>query len=219
MPFQILKSFIIEYSQIKNIKMKNLIAVIICFFLLQAVVAQSSWKSPEYQPQTYNKVLVIAKISDELDKRKLEDATVALLGKNGINAVHSYGTFSEADISDLAVFKAKAASLEIDAVVVFTLTGNSTEYKNTPALNMNVGVPLHLGIFSTYLGTNVPLAGGTSKQVIVVNATVTFYNKTSDDMQWSAPLKGRLKNDSSDLSVVFSKAAVKAMLKDKLFAQ
>lgn len=199
--------------------MKNLIAVVCCFFLLQFAVAQSSWKSPDYQPQAYQKVLVIAKISDELDKRKLEDATVALLAKNGINAVHSYGTFSEADISDLAVFKAKAATLEIDAVVVFTLTGNSSEYKNTPGLNMNVGVPLHLGIFSTYIGTNVPLAGGTTKEVIVVNATVTFYNKTSDDMQWSAPIKGKIKGDNTDLSVVFSKAAVKAMLKDKLFAQ
>lgn len=199
--------------------MKRFITILCCFLLLQAAVAQSSWKSPDYKPQAYQKILVLAKISDELDKRKLEDATVALLSKNGINAVHAYGIISETDLSDLSVFKAKADTLGIDAVVVFALTGNSSEYKNTPGLNMNVGVPLHLGIFSTYIGTNVPLAGGISKQVIVVNATVTFYNKTSDDMQYSVPLKGKLKKDNTDLSVVFSKAAVKVMLKDKLFAQ
>jgi len=74
-------------------------------------------------------------------------------------------------------------------------------------------------VFSTNFGTNVTLAGGTTKQVIVVNANVALYIRSLADMQWSAPIKEKLKKDNTDLSFVFSKAAVKAMLKDKLFAQ
>jgi hypothetical protein len=199
--------------------MKNVIISICTIFLLQAVaIAQSSWISPEYKQQAYRKVMVRAKFSDELQKRKIEDATVKLLQDNGIAAIPSYSNLTDQDLLSLENFMAKADALEIDALVVYAITGENTEYKSTPNLNMNVGIPVHLGIFRGALGTNLPIAGGT-KTIKIITANANFFNRSSKDLQWSFPLKVKVKGDMDHLAASFAKTTINAMLKDQLFVQ
>ena len=197
--------------------MKHFFLPLCVIFLMQyAVSAQSSWKSPDYKQQAYRKVMVRAKFSDELQKRKIEDATVKLLQDNGIAAIPSYSNLTDQDLLSLENFMAKADALEIDALVVYAITGENTEYKNTPNLNMNVGIPVHLGIFRGALGTNLPIAGGT-KTIKTITANANFFNRTSKDLQWSFPLKVKVKGDMDQLASSFAKTTINAMIKDQLF--
>jgi hypothetical protein len=186
--------------------------------LIQQGASQSSWKSPTYKAEAYRKIIVMAKISDDLARRQLEDATVKLLNEKGIAAVPAYSTITEADLASEAAFMQKADALQADAMIVFNITGRGTEYKNKPSVDAYVGVPVRIGIFRASIGGNVPLAGGT-KAVTVVNATAGFYNRSSKDLLWSTPLSGKLKKDTDKLAAAFAKATVNALLKDGIFLQ
>jgi len=200
-------------------KTKQLIVALCSILLLQTIgVAQSSWKSPDYKPDVYNKVMVLAKFSDDLVKRQIEDMTVKLLIEKGMVALPAYANIVEADLISEDTFVAKAESLEVDALIVYTITGNNTAYQNTPSVHMNVGIPVRLGIFGGFLGTNVPIAGG-AKSVTIVNANAAFYNKSSRSMQWSHPLTGKLKNGPDKLSASFAKTTINALIKDQVFIQ
>lgn len=199
--------------------MKNLIFVFCAVSLFQSITfGQSAWKSPDYKPEAYRKVMVLAKFTDEVAKRKVEDATVKLLNDAGISAIQAYSTITADDIASYEKFMTKADELQIDALVVYTVTGRSEEYKNTPNVNLNVGVPVHIGIFSGFLGTNVPLKGST-KTVKTVNVNAAFYNRSSKKMQWSFPLSIKIKGNIDKLANSFSTSTFGAMVKDQLFIQ
>ncbi|MFT3750007.1 MAG: hypothetical protein QM768_16945 [Agriterribacter sp.] len=186
--------------------------------IMQQAVAQSSWKSPAYKAESYRKVIVMAKISDDLARRQLEDASVKLLNEKGITAIPAYSNITETDLASEDAFIQKADALQADAVIVFNITGTGTEYKNKPSVDAYVGVPVRIGIFRASIGGNVPLAGGT-KVVTVVNATAGFYNRSSKDLLWSTQLSGKLKKDTDKLAAAFAKATVNALLKDGMFLQ
>jgi hypothetical protein len=195
---------------------KYVLSLVSCFLIQTIVVAQSSWKSPEYKPETYRKVMVLAKTTDELIKRQIEDATVKLLKEKGIEALPSYSNIVGADLATEETLIAKADALAVDALLVYNVTSNDTEYKNTPSVNASVGIPVRVGIFGGFLGTNVPIAGG-AKTVKTVKVTASFYNRFSKSMQWSFPLSGKLKSDNNKLANTFAKNTVSAMIKDNLF--
>lgn len=192
--------------------------VCIALALMQQATAQSSWKSSTYKAEAYRKVIVMAKISDDLARRQLEDATVKQLNEKGITAIPAYSNITEADLASEDAFMQKADALEADAVIVFNITGAGTEYKNKPSVDAYVGVPVRIGIFRASIGGNVPLAGGT-KAVTVVNATAGFYNRSSKDLLWSTQLSGKLKKDTGKLAADFAKATTNALLKDGIFLQ
>lgn len=197
--------------------MKKHLVTLLIFLLANTIcLAQSSWKSPDYKAKKYNKILVLAKIADPLAKRQLEDATVSKFKEKGFDAIPSYLNFTDSDSQSEETFLAKAISLGIDALLTYTITANNTEYKNTPSLNASIGVPVRLGIFGGFLGTNVPIAGGT-KSVSSVKMTASFYNKDSKNMQWSFPLSGKLKKDTNKLANTCAKTTVSAIIKDRLF--
>jgi hypothetical protein len=181
-------------------------------------ISQESWKSPEYKAEPYRKVLVLAKVSDETARRQLEDKTVNLLNDKGIKAIAAYANVTDSDFSSEDVFMTRMDALEVDGLIAYEVKGTNTEYKNSPSVGVNVGVPVRIGIFSGYVGTRVPLAGGTkSEQKVNVNAS--FYNRSTKAMQWSLPLSGVLKNDPGKLAGVFSITTVNGLMKDKIFLQ
>lgn len=177
---------------------------------------QSSWKSPTYKKETYRKVMVLAKTSDELAQRQLEDATVQQLKSRGINAIPSYSNMDATDISSEENFIAKANALQVDAVLAYSFGNVKSEYRKKPSLNANVGVPVKLGIFRAYLGTNVPLAGG-NRKVETVNGQAAFYTRNGTSIQWSQSLAGNLKNGTQNLATDFASKTVNRMVADNLF--
>lgn len=197
--------------------MKYVIFCVFSLVLLQyAASAQSTWKSPTYKAEAYRKVIIMAKISDDLAKRQLEDATVKLLKEKGMEAIPSYSAITDADLVSEEAFMVKADSLQADALIVYTVAGTETTYKNTPSVDAYVGVPVRIGIFRGSIGGNVPLAGG-ARSVSVVRVTSGFYNRSSKDLLWSGPLQGKLKKGTAKLASDFAKTTVNALVKDRMF--
>lgn len=197
--------------------MKHVTLVFLSIFLILSICsAQSSWKSPEYKAEKYRKLIVLAKISDDLAKRQVEDATVKLLAAKGITAIPAYSNITAEDLASEEALINKADSLQADALIVYTITGQNTDFKNSPSVNMNVGVPVRVGIFRGFLGTNVPITGG-AKKVNPVNANASFYNRSSKDKQWSHPLSGKLKSGTDKLATSFAKTTVNALFRDAIF--
>lgn len=178
--------------------------------------AQSTWKSPTYQKQDYRKVIVLAKTSNEGARRILEDETVLQLKSAGIDAIPAYSTIQESDLASEETFLAKANQLEVDGLFVYNFGKVATEYKNTPSVNASAGVPVNIGVFRGFLGTNVPLAGGV-KQVEKISGSTSFYNRQGGDMQWSRNFSGKLGPDISKLAQKLANSTIKACVKDGIF--
>jgi len=188
------------------------------FLLLTSCGAQksSSWKSPDYKKDTYRKVMVLAQTTDKMAQRQLEEATVKLLKSKGVEAIPSYNTVEAKDLKTESAFIEKANTLKVDALIVFEFGKVKSEYKKKPSIDANVGVPVKLGIFRGFLGTRVPIAGGSTK-VETVNGQAIFYNRNSLAMQWSQSLTGNLKNGTQNLANSFANKTVNKMFEDQIF--
>lgn len=197
--------------------MKRFIPIlsVILIFALGCASQKGSWKSPTYTQENYRNVLVLAKTSDQGAQRLLEDATVQLLKNNGISAIPAYSNITATDIESEDNFRDKANKLQVDALLVYTFGQVESEYKRNPSINAHLGVPINLGIFRGYLGTNVPLSGG-SRKVETVNGQAGLYTQERT-IQWSQALKGNLKYGSEQIANEFATKTVRNMIADDLF--
>ncbi len=189
-----------------------LITLCLIFLIFPSMKAQTSWKSSDYKPEPYRKVMVYAKVSDVAARKQLEDFSVKFLTDKGIIAIPAYANIRKTEGMTREAFLVIADSLQVDALLVYSVNGAERQVENTPTVSVGVGV----GMYGGYAGASVPIAGG-AKMVTVVKLTVDFYNRASKDEQWSMQLSGKLDNGTDKLAYTFAKATVKAMVKDGMF--
>ncbi len=193
--------------------MKNLlIAFCLLVFIQSAAISQTSWKSTDYKPLPYRKVMILAKVSDVTARRQLEDFTATLLNDKGIVAITAYSTIRRTGVISREAFLAIADSLTVDALLVYEVDGAEKRAEQSPTISVGVGV----GMYGGYMGASAPIAGG-AKVVTVVKVSAYFYNRDSKDEQWSQQLSGTLDGATDKLAYTFAKTTVKAMMKDGLF--
>ncbi len=193
--------------------MKQLLIAFCFIVLLQtAASAQATWKSPDYKPEPYRKVMVLARITDVAAKKQLEDFSVKYLNDKGVVAIPAYATIQQSNVMTREAFLAIADSLQVDAMLVYSVNGAEQMVTSSPTLSVGVGV----GMYGGYAGASVPIAGG-AKMVTVVKLSVYFYNRASTDEQWAWQLSGSLEDGTEKLAYTFAKSTVKAMIKDGMF--
>ena len=148
--------------------MKQLLISFCCVVLMQTVtVAQTSWKSSDYKPEPYRKVMVLAKVTD----------------------------VTKAGIASREAFLVIADSLQVDALLVYSVNGAEKSAAYTPTVSVGMGV----GMYGGYMGASVPIAGGT-KMVVTVKMSAYFYNRASTDEQWALQLSGQLDGGTDKLA-------------------
>jgi hypothetical protein len=193
--------------------MKKLIAIIAIFVLIHPILhAQTTWKIPGYTPDPVRKVMVLAKVTDVTARRQIEDFTVKFLGDKGIQAVQAYSGLKKTKFATREEFLAYADSIEVDALLVYTVesTGQVTETK--PTISVGVGV----GMYHGFVGASAPIAGGT-QVVTTINMKATFYTRKGQGEQWIATMSGKLEGQTDKLAYTLSRNTVKSMVKDGLF--
>lgn len=196
-----------------NIAMKTLLTAI-CLFavMLPAVKAQTTWKDAEYKPEAYRKVMVLARVTEQAALKQLEDYTVKFLNDKGVVAIPAYANIKKTEGVSREEFLVIADSLQVDALLVYSVNGAEKAVENTPTVSVGVGV----GMYGGYAGASVPIAGG-AKMVMLVKMSVYFYNRASVDEQWMLQLSGTLDKNTDELAYSFAKTTVKAMFKDGMF--
>ena len=100
-----------------------LITFSLIFLMLPVTRAQATWKSPDYKPEPYRRVMVLAKITDVVARKQLEDFTVKLLTDKGIVAIPAYANVKKTDGVSREALLVIADSLQVDALVVYSVNG------------------------------------------------------------------------------------------------
>jgi len=178
----------------------------------------STWVSPDLQPANYRKVVVLAKTTDDVAMRVLEDTLVSGLKKQGIEAVQAYLVLQPSDLESDAAIEAKAKDLGADAGLVFVVTGESTEVKSGSNVHASVGVPVRAGPFSLFVGTSVPLGGGPSA-VKTFGIKAQFFAKDLKGPRFIATYTTDLKNGSERAAQDVAALALKQLKKAGVFAK
>jgi hypothetical protein len=191
--------------------------LIIAFCLIVLLVPASrgqttTWKASDYKPESYRKVMVLAKVSDAAARKQLEDYTVKLLSNKGIVAIPAYSNVKKTDGVSREAFLVTADSLQVDALLVYSVNGTEKYAKTTSTVSVGVGV----GGYNGYAGASVPISGNT-KMVTGVKMSVYFYNRASVDEQWAQQLSGTVEDGTDKLAYSFAKTTVKALIKDGMF--
>lgn len=175
--------------------------------------ATGNWSAPELQPGTYRKVLVLAKVSEDVAKHVLEDTMVKGLADKGIAAVPAYQVLTPADLASADTIRSKAHELGVDAGFVFTVTGEQTQVQSGPTFHASVGVPVSAGPFSVFLGTSVPLGGGSST-VRKIGVKAEFYAAEAAKPLWmgtyATDLKAGVEGEAQQLANLTLKQTKKA---------
>jgi hypothetical protein len=192
---------------------KQLLTIICLVLLSQPVLfSQTTWKSPDYQPEPLRRVMILAKVTDVEARRQLEDFTVKFLADKGIEAVAAYSNLSRTRFGTREEFLAYADSIRVDALLVFSVEDAKQVVENQPTVSVGVGV----GMYGGYVGASAPIAGG-MKTVTMVSLSGKFYTRTTSGVQWNISLSGKLDGSTDKLAYSFAKTTSKAMQKDGLF--
>lgn len=180
------------------------------------VKTASTWTAPDLQPGNYQKVAVLARFTDDVARRILEEEVVKGLKKRGIEAVAAYQVFTPEDLANDEAVEARAEALGVDAGLVFTVTGEDTQVKSSPGVHASVGVPVRAGPFSLFVGTSVPLGGGTST-ITTIGLKSEFLTTGSEGPIWIATYTTDLKGGNEKTARKLASEALKQMKKADLF--
>ena len=193
--------------------MKHLLLLFSLVVLAQPVLfSQTTWKSPDYKPETMRRVMIYAKITDVAARKQLEDFTAKLLADKGIEAVAAYSTLKRTKFDTREAFLAYTDSISVDAILAFNVEDAQEMTVNQPTVSVGVGV----GMYGGYAGASAPIAGG-AKMVTVVSMSGKFYTRSTTGEQWIIKLSGKLDGPTDKLAHSFAKTTAKAMLIDGLF--
>jgi hypothetical protein len=204
------------FTGFKKIMMKHLMITFCCAVLVQlSCMAQTNWKASDYKPEPYRKVMVLARVSDIGARQQLEDYTVKFLKDKGIVAIAAYSNIKPTQGLTREAFLVIADSLQVDALLVYSVNGAVDRVEQTTTVSVGVGVG---GLYGGYAGASVPISGG-AKVVKDVKLSVYFYNRASVDEQWAEQLSGTLDGGTDKLAYTFAKTTVKALVKDGMFLQ
>ena len=181
-----------------------------------AAKTTSTWVAPDMQPATYAKVAVLAKISDEAARRQLEDRVAEGLARRGVEAVAAHSSFTAEDLASPEAVQARAKALGVDAGLVFTVTGAQDQVKQGPTVHASIGVPVHVGGFSMFVGGSVPLGGGASTTKVVALKS-EFITSSAAEPRWMATFATDLGNGTERAAHEVATQALKQLKKSGLF--
>jgi hypothetical protein len=121
----------------------------------------NTWSAGTVTPLPGKKMLVLAKISNDIAKRSLEDAVVKGLKDKGIEAIPAYSSVTEADLVSVDTIRKKADELGIDAGIAYTVIDHGEQVVQKPTASVSIGIGGYGGYgFGGFVGTSVPLGGG-----------------------------------------------------------
>lgn len=183
--------------------------------LVAGMKTTSTWTAPEHTQRPYSKVMALAKITEEANRKVVEDEIVAAFVKQKMTAIPAYVHMKPEDLASPEAARKKALELGVDSALVVTVLEKGTQVKAGPSVSVGVGVPVHVGMFSVFVGGSVPVGGG-PKQTQVFSVKADFYEKDSEKPIWSATYSGNLDYGIESAAKDLAKQSVKQLKKAKI---
>lgn len=120
-----------------NIKSVVLVAIyLLVIFIISScanTTVLNTWKDAEYSNAPLKKVLVLTGLRQEINNKTLQDALVAQLKQNGVDAIAGYKAFDFAYQPTKDQIAQYAADNQVDAIMVSRLTGENEQSVYQPA--------------------------------------------------------------------------------------
>jgi hypothetical protein len=143
----------------------------------------STWKAPDAQPLQFHKILAVAFVNNEGQRRSAEDRLVANITK--VEAIPAYKILSTADMKDEDVAKAKIEGLGIDGVVTLRFLGSKEKLEYVPGTT-TYG-PTYYQPFWGYYGYATPMMydPGYYTTTNLVRVETNIYSLAGEKLLWS----------------------------------
>ena len=115
------------------------------------------------------------------------------------------------DLATSEAIHAKAEQLGVDAGIVFTVVSDQTQAKPNPTVSVGVGVPVRVGPFSVFVGGSVPVGGGGTTNVRVVQLKSELVAKSGTNPRWSGTFAAEVKEDAETIAEDLAKQTIKQL--------
>ncbi len=122
-----------------------------------AVREVATWENPQPIYGSPQRVIVLAKLADDAERRRLEDETVAYLRRRGVDAVAAYDTLGDAELGSEQAFNNAIRKQRVDALLRYRAGDRRNEVRDEAAENLASGVQVAVGFFSFFVGPDAPL--------------------------------------------------------------
>jgi len=167
------------------------------------------------EPAPAKKILVVAKIQEEVKRRQLEGAAQQELKEKGVETILGSDVMVEADFASVDTIRAKVESLGVDGVLGYVVLGVDETVK-TSHVSLGIGVGGYTGGgMSVFVGGSVPIGGG-SKVVRKVRLRGRYFARPFQDPAWEKVFNETLSDDTTRLTQQVAYESVKALKKKKL---
>ena len=143
----------------------------------ETAVDRSAYKAPNYVKKKYNKILVLAKLEQDVYRKRIEKAVVAELNDWGAKTIAAVDYFTTTDRGDSAKLMAKLDSLGVDAVLILKNAASQT-YVDERAFYTGSMYSVFGGIYYSTFDIDTR-----SSQVIYMKTD--FITKDPRQLQWS----------------------------------
>jgi hypothetical protein len=205
-------------------------SVLLSFFLLAVLAAISgkstkiitSWFNPNYEGQTFHKILVIG-VAQNLEVRAdFEDEMAAQITRPGIETIPGNQILLRPDPKvklDLDYLRGQIRDNHVDAVVVSRLLKVDKKVTSIPSSTYIAPYPYYYSFYG-YLGTVYPLAydPGYTREDTTVSVETNVYatSKPDGDLVWNGVSKSFNPKSAKKVADGLVKEVPKQMEKDGL---
>jgi len=188
----------------------------------KSVKMVTSWFNPDYQGQTFHKILVIG-VAQNLEVRAdFEDEMAAQIARPGIETIPGNHILLRPDPSvklDLDYLRAQIRDNHIDAVVVSRLLKVDKKVTVVPSSTYIAPYPYYYSVYG-YLGAVYPMVydPGYTREDTTVSVETNFYatSKPDGDLVWNGVSKSFNPKSAKKVADGLVKEVPKQMEKDGL---
>jgi hypothetical protein len=174
----------------------------------------STWKDPDAQPLAFKKVLVVAFLPDEGQRRSAEDAMVANIKR--APAIPSYKILSEADMKDADLARNKVKEIGVDGVVTMRFLGKDEKLSYVPGTTAYG--PSYYQPFWGYYGYAAPMMydPGYYTTTQVIRLETNIYSFADEKLLWTGHSETSDPSSLDDLINSVAKATSQELIKQGL---
>jgi hypothetical protein len=190
------------------------------------------YKAEDYNPAGYKKLAVIAIVPKDQTRIEIEDAMVAQLKAQGINAVSTWNTFQFANHPEMLkkagfegekrkeVIRQKVAENHMDAILTVTLFDAKEEQRYVPgtttAVGIGVGGPVYGYPYAAYMGYawEVTSTPGYYENSSTYLLETNLYDIASEKLAWTGQTRTDMNYSAQKEIWDFSKIVVTRLVAD-----
>jgi hypothetical protein len=174
----------------------------------------NTWRDPDAQPLAFKKILVVAFVPDEGQRRTAEDQMVANIKK--AEAIQSYKILSKAQMKDSDASKATINELGVDGIITMRWLGKDEKLEYVPGTSYYG--PSYYQPFWGYYGYASPMMydPGYYTQSQIIRLETNIYSYPDEKIIWTGHSETTDPTSLNDLINSVAVATSKELVKEGL---